>query len=219
METISRNNANNGEKPLKRNHPLVHIGHETSYLTKLEEYLKDVREKRRTRDPFRNPPQFWDAYYELEIAHFLKKLGLNPQLNETICGQETDIFLEDENLVIEIKHLHIPQQIEDHTKRARTKLKAINTTFINMKRMLTYLQEKDCQDIYPNIVVFCPDIMAGTCDDLKNLIERHEDEVSEKVSALAIWKYQEITCCLENPRGKKLEWKSNKLKKFFKLAS
>lgn len=49
-------------------------------------------------------------------------------------------------------------------------------------------------------------------DDLKNLIEKEKSQIPQEVSALAIWKYQEIKCCFENPCGIKIDWKSIKLK-------
>lgn len=59
--------------------------------------------------------------------------------------------------------------------------------------------------------------MAGHCDDLKTLIEKEKSQIPKGISALAIWKNQEIICCFENPCEKILDWKSIKLKKFFNL--
>lgn len=201
-----------------QNHPIFGIGHEIQYLTALDKYLRYIRTKKRTRDQLRNSQQFWDVYYEFEIAYFLRKLGLDPKLHEKICGVETDIFLEKENIVVEIKHLHIPYRVEKETVhidpnvKSHPAPKAVNMTFHNMERMQSYLESKNFQNVYPNIVCFCPDISAGDCDDLKNLLESYN--ITENISILAIWRHQKIHCFFENPNGKKFEWKSVKLKNF-----
>ncbi len=207
--------------PKNQHHPLFSIGDEW-YLQNLNLYLKNFQKRRSTRDQLRNPPQFWDIYYELEVAYFLKKHGLNPKLHEKIHGKETDIFLKQENLVIEIKHLNIPYKVEKKIKRFNPKEKshpisiAVNTTYLNMERMRSYLEEKPFQNIYPNIVCYCPNIMAGHCYDLKNLIDKEQSQIPQEVSALAIWKHNEIKCCFENPSGLNINWKSIKIKNFFK---
>jgi hypothetical protein len=205
--------------PKNQAHPLFDID-DGWYLTNLNKYLENVQKRKRTRDQLRDQQQFWDIYYEFEIAYFLKKFGLKPELHETICGIETDIFLKQEKLVIEIKHLRIPHAVLKKAKRFDPKAKShpipndVNITYLNMKRMRSYLEQKRFQNIYPHIVFYCPDIMAGRCYDLKNLIEK--SQIPREVSALAIWKNQEITCYLESPFGKKLEWKSSELQNFFK---
>ena len=81
--------------------------------------------------------------------------------------------------------------------------------------MRSYLEDKPFQDVYPNIVCFCTDVRtrAGDCDDIGDLVAT--SQIPIQVSALAAWKSQEITCCFKNPYGKKLEWKSRRLKEFF----
>ena len=136
-----------------------------------------------------------------------------------ICGVETDIFLEKENIVVEITHLHIPYRVEkesvhlDPNVKSHPTPKAVNMTFHNMEKMKSYLEEKNFQDIYPNIVCFCPEIASVKCYDLENLIKHYK--VTEKVSILAIWRHQKIKCFIENLNGKKFEWKSIKLESFF----
>jgi hypothetical protein len=204
--------------PKSTGHPLFRIYHENQYLTDFNEYLRDVDPRKSTSDQLRNLQQFWDIYYEFEIAYFLRKLGLNPILHKKICRKIPDIFLEKEKTVIEIKHLNIPDKIEQSTMCFDPKLhvhdvpEAVNVTFINMERMLNRI-EKNFQDVYPNIVCFCPEVSAGDCSDLENLIEKHK--VSEKISALAIWRRKKLVCFLENPCGKKLELESSKLQRFF----
>jgi hypothetical protein len=147
-------------------HPLFHISDEW-YLTNLNQYLKNVQKRRSTRDQLRNSQQFWDIYYELELTYFLKKLGLNPELHEKICGIETDIYLKQEKLVVEIKHLNIPYKVKKEIKRFDPKAKShpiltvVNTTYLNMKRMRSYFEGKHFQNLYPNIVCYCPNTMAG----------------------------------------------------------
>jgi len=45
--------------------------------------------------------------------------------------------------------------------------------------MKSYLENKNFQELYPNIVCFCPEISSGKCYDMENLIEHYQ--VSEKV--------------------------------------
>lgn len=133
-------------------YPLFHITDE-SYLTILNQYLKYVQKRKRTIVQLKDSQQFWDIYYELEIAYFLKKLGLKLELHEKICEIETDIFLKQEKIVIEIKHLKIPYKVEKETKRFYPKSKShsirktVNTTYLNMKRMRSYFEQKHFQNI------------------------------------------------------------------------
>jgi hypothetical protein len=101
------NNTNN------QTHPLFSIRHENDYLGDLDKYLKDVDTKRRTTDQLRNKEQFWNIYFELEIAYFLKQFGLKPKLHMKIQGRETDILLEEQKLVLEITHLNIPNKVKN----------------------------------------------------------------------------------------------------------
>ncbi len=103
-------------------HPLFQIIHETQYLTDLNNYLKDVRVSKITKD-LKNCKQFFDVSYELEIAFFLRKLGLNPELQKKICGIDTDIFLPQEKLVIEVKHLKPHKSIKEKSLRFEPKAK------------------------------------------------------------------------------------------------
>lgn len=83
-------------------HPLLRIRHQNTFLTNLDKYLKDVPENKSIKDQL-NPKHFYDIYYELEIAYFLRKLGLRPTLHATIGGTETDILLEQDKLVVEVR--------------------------------------------------------------------------------------------------------------------
>jgi len=220
-----------GEKwlydPKNKNHPLFTHGDETYILNSLNEYLDFIGKiRKRTIGHLKNKygTQFWDTYSELEVAYFLKKHGLEPRLDEPICGKEPDIFLEEEELVIEVKNLHIPQKINESAKRLIPNSKVHDTpngfdTSMHIERMLSSLEQK-FQNIYPNIVCFCPETssekLTGNCDDLKGLIERHR--ISEKVSALAIWRQKRIECLFENPYGKKIKWESSELKRFFSMT-
>ena len=86
---------NNSEN---QRHPIVEMGNE-QFLGQLDNYLKDVSCNNNISNQLKN--QFWSVYYELEIAYYLRQLGLNSKLHERICGEETDLFLQQENIVIE----------------------------------------------------------------------------------------------------------------------
>jgi len=204
------------------NHPLFRVCNEVDYLSSLNKYLDylgGIARAKPTLTQLKNKTQFFDIYYEFEIAYFLSKFGLKPKLHNKISGKQTDIFLEKENIVIEITHLHIPYIVEkkvvdfDSKVKSQPAPKGVTITFKNMEKMKSYLEEKEFQDVYPNIVCFCPEISAGNCYDLENLIEDYK--VSKNVSLLAIWRHQRILCSYQNPNGKKIEWKSSKLKNFF----
>ena len=212
----------------RASHPLFQVCDETDYLASLNKYLLSLELQnsmgftKRTKDQLKNATQFFDIYYELEIAYFLIRHELRPKLHEKIGGIETDIFLEKHKLVVEIKHLRIPNKVDSGSRRLYPKSKchdipeAVDLTFINMERMKSYLDKKKFQSVYPNIVCFCPDISAGNCYDVEKLIA--SCNVPEEVSALALWRCKKTLCLFENPCGKKLEWKSSRLKKFFNFS-
>lgn len=224
------NNPKNREHPLFR----IHEKDKDQFLINLDKYLEDVSSRKSTSDQLKNNDQFWDVYCELEIAYCLRKLGLSLTLHEKIGGIETDIFLQQEKLVIEVKHLNPHHTVVKATIRFEPKAKfhpspvGSNILYtderghmrsLNMEKMRDYIfEEKRFQEIYPNIVCYCTEIQAGGCLDLADFIE-DMGQISKEVSALAIWnrELKEITCCLRNPYGKKLELKSSQLKEFFKL--
>lgn len=209
------NNTNN------HTHSLFSILDEKVFLEDLDKYLKDLDTKKTITDQLRNKEQFWDIYYELEIAYFLKQVGLKPKLHETIQGKEIDILLEEQNLDLEIKHLNIPNRVKDAMGRydPETKMvigrKVFDLTYLNMERMRSYLEEKKFQNLYPTIVCFCTHIAGGYCYDLENLVKSSTYHIPEQVCALAIWKNKSILCLYENPYGQKLERKSDKFQEFF----
>ena len=203
-------------------HPIFRILNEPEYLSKLNEYLMDVKENKTLRDHLRNrDTQFWDTYYELEIAYFLRKFGFKPELNEKIIGHETDILLKEQNLVIEVTHYHIPHKIESASAQFKPKSKsqeipiAVNKTHISEKYLESYFIRKKFQNLYPNIVCFCPDMVIDLdCDDLAIEVS-HPNNIPKEVSALALWHSKRILCLYDNTSGKKLQWKSSRLRDFF----
>lgn len=220
-----------GEKWLttehNKTHPLFGILHEneTEYLTNLDKYLQNVREKKATVGHLRASNMFWDVYFELEIAYFLRKLGFKPELNEKISDssgkkRETDILLKEQELVIEVTHLHIPDKIESASTRLKPISKSqdipkgVDVTHMREKHMLSYFDQRKFQNIYPIILCFCPDMM-GSCDDLANIVVSHTHDIPKEVNALALWRFRRILCLYDNPSGKEIQWKSNKLKEFF----
>ena len=66
----------------------------------------------------------------------------------------------------------------------------------------------------PIIVCFCPDIM-GSCDDLAEIVANRTHDIPKEVNALALWRFKRILCLWDNPSGKKIKWKSSKIKEFF----
>ena len=203
-------------------HPLFSILHEKVFLEDLDKYLKDLDTKKTITDQLRNKEQFWDIYYELEIAYFLKQVGLKPKLHETIQGKEIDILLGEQNLDLEITHLDIPYKVKEAMNHWDSKEKKVikgkegnDLEDVNVKKMRDYLNNKTFQNVYPVIVVFCTHIMGGDYNDLKKLTEDKSYHLPDQVRALAIWKNKSILCLYENPYGQKLEWKSDKLREFF----
>jgi len=186
------------DNPQNSGHYLFKRCDETQFLKDLNEYLKDVDVKRRTTDQLHDKEQFWNIYYEFEIAYFLRKLGLKPKLHKKIQGREIDIFLEEQKVVLEITHLNIPEKVKSKIARFDPKSKrhiiseCFDLTFLNMERMKRYLDEKKFQTIYPNIVCFCPDIASGQCYDLENLVESKDYRIPEEIYALALWKFKKI---------------------------
>lgn len=211
-----------GEKWLKtahnKNHPIFRIIDETEYLSNLNRYLEYVKLKKATVVNLQASTMFFDVYYELEIAHFLRESGFKPELNEEISGHETDIFLREQGLVIEVTHLHIPAEIESATARFKPKSKiqdipgAIDVTHLMEKHMLNYFSRRRFQNMFPNIVCFCPD-MIGSCDDLGNVVT--ENCIPIEVNALALWRFKKILCLYDIPSRARILWKSNKLREFF----
>jgi hypothetical protein len=213
------------DDPKNRDHPLFTLYNEINYIGTLNKYLTCIENiKKRTVSQLKNGDQLFDVYYELEIAYFLRRFGLIPELHKKISGKETDIFLEEENLVIEIAHKHIHHKIVSQVPRFIPKSKVHDiagvvdvTADFHMKRMQDYLEDKnEFQSVYPNVVCFCPDVLAGDCIDLEKLIENCK--VTEKVGALTIWRWRKIQCFFENPCGKKLKLKTKKLESFFNLT-
>jgi hypothetical protein len=212
----------------RANHPLFSHCNEIDFLSTLNEYLDFIGcVNKSVVNDIKNGKQFFDTYFELEIAYFLKKLELKPKLHEIICGEETDIFLEEQKLVIEIKHLLNPDRVESKKVRINLKSKfqgvpeAIDLTYLNMERIRDYLLKKKFQEIYPIIVCFCPDTMfALQCYDIENLLNEliNPDYKIVEVSALAFWRHKKIECLFVNPRGKKLALESSELKKFFNIT-
>lgn len=201
-------------------HPIFRILHETEYLSNLDKYLKDVKVKKATVDHLQASNMFFDVYYELEIAYFLRKIGFKPELDELISDHETDILLREQELVIEVTHLHVPSKIESASTRLKPKSKiqvipkAVDVTHLMEEHMLSYFDRRKFQIMYPIIVCFCPDIL-GSCDDLAKIIVSHTHDIPKEVNALALWRFKRILCLYDNPSGKKIQWKSSKLKQFF----
>ena len=215
-------------KEINKIHPIFSIFDETEYLTNLDKYLKDVKKNNRTTDHLHNAyRQFWDTYYELEIAYFLRELGFSPELNlkelSDSLGKkpETDILLRDQELVIEVTHHRIPVKIQSAAVRFRPKSgsqetrKAIDIPRLGEQYLEGYFNQEKFQNEYPNIVCFCPDMLKDlNCNDLDKIIS-HPDKIPKEVSALALWHSKRIICFFDNPCGKKIVWKSSKLKEFF----
>jgi hypothetical protein len=207
-------------KEYNKSHPLFTILHETEYLKGLNRYLQDVKVKKLTVDHLKASNMFWDVYYELEIAYFLRQLGFEPELNEKISGHETDILLREQELDVEVTHLHFPEKIESASTRIKPKSKTrdvpkgVKVTHLMEEHMIRYFEEREFQNIYPIIVCFCPDIM-GSCEDLTKIVANHTHNIPKEISALALWKYKRIQCFYDIPCRKKLQLKSSKLKEFF----
>jgi hypothetical protein len=210
-------------------HPIFTLQNETEFLSSLDKYLRNVKVKKETDDNLRAPNMFFDVFYELEIAYFLRQSGFEPELNEEIPDSsgnkcETDILLREQELVIEVSHLHQPYRAESASAQIKPKLKkqdtpkGINGTIlktINLGKMKDYLDKKHFQDVYPIIVCFCPDISGGNCDDLAELVCSQDYTIPKEVSALALWKYKRTQCLYNNPCSKKFRLKSSNLKDFF----
>jgi len=211
----------------RTNHPLFQNYSETDYLYNLNNYLSHIRStKESVINELKNGDQFFDTYYELEIAYFLIQHGLKTELHKIIDDVETDIYIEENKVILEIKHLRIPIKVENASVRFNPKSKQHNSpkdfdkTYMNMERMRSYLNDKKFQRVFPNIVCFCPDIASGECYDIENLLDKSinpDFEIREEISALALWKHQKIKCLFENPNGRKLMLDSCRLKKFFNL--
>lgn len=206
-------------------HPLFRVyREEINYFKSLDMYLKEIPTKKSITDQLHDKRQFWDVYYEFEINYFLKQFGLKPQLHNEIDGKETDILLEEQKVVLEITHLDIPYKVEeglphiDPTDKKTIVGKCYDISVYasaytrNMKR---YLDQKRFQESYPNIVCFCTHLFSGDCRDLENLMNEKNYTITEKVSALAIWKDKRILCLFENSQGRQFEWKSGELQRFF----
>jgi len=215
------------DNPENQMHPIIDRGNE-QFLGQLDNYLKDI--SCNTKFSHRLKIHFWGVYYELEIAFYLRKIGLNCKLHECVGGVETDLFLQQENIVIEVTHLSPHHSVKGKLVHFKPKAVGEGARFrwvherrylkvLNMERMRKYINRKSFQNVFPTIICFCTEGRKpkGDCRDLMDLINDEENPVRKEISALAAWHIPEITCCYMNPYGRKLELKSNQLKKFFKI--
>ena len=84
----------------------------------------------------------------MEIAYFLRQLGFEPALNEKISGHETDILLREQELVVEVTHLRLPEKIESASIRVKPKSRAqdvpkgVDATHLMERHMVRYFEER-----------------------------------------------------------------------------
>jgi hypothetical protein len=202
-------------KECNKIHPIFGHLNETVFLNNFDKYLKDIPENKSIRDDLRNGEQFYNVYYEVEIAYFLRELGVSLELHKKIGETITDLFLQKDRIVIEVCHLQPHHKVLQGATPIGIAPKGVAVQLLNTKKMKDYIEKKAFQNTYPNIVCFATDLRIGEgdCDDLFDLYNNFE--IRKEVYTVAMWKYQKIQCLYNNPCEKKIQLKSAKLRKFF----
>lgn len=165
-------------KPDNSNEKLL-LSRFDTYVGKVIPFL---RAKRKIQDRIRN--QLVDTYNELEVGCSLIDKGFNVDFEKILLGKRSkltpDIFIENDNVIMEVKTLHRSAEAEKGMKSYRV------FTFDEAKRIRDDLFEelekyREQKIEHPLIVVVCPDIIKpplGSQDDFETVLYFQENRMT-----------------------------------------
>lgn len=120
--------------------------------------------------------QFIDTYYELEVGCFLIDNGFSIDFKRMLSSNKgritPDIFLKEENAIVEVKTLHPSQEEEKGRKSGKVfEIKPFRKIKDDVQTEIAKYQNKGIK--YPLIVIMCPDIIEHPLvplDDFKTAL-------------------------------------------------
>jgi len=139
---------------------------ERLFLSRLDNYVEKVTlllQTKRTQSKFRNYQGFVDTYYELEVGCFLIDNGFQVDFERTLYVERgtritPDIFVEKDNIIVEVKTLHRSNEVEKGFKSG--KVFKFNEAQRIKDDIFSELQKYGDKEIkYPLIVIVCPDFI------------------------------------------------------------
>lgn len=159
---------------------------EKSFLQRFDDCLETaiplLHTTKRIRSKLRNPPQFVDTYYELEVGCSLIDYGFEVDFEHTFPSElgndkTPDIFVKKENVIVEVKTLHQSNEVEMGIKSGKV------FKFNEAKRIkddiLEELQKYGRKEIKcPLIVVICECLIEPpipSLDDLETVLFHRTD--------------------------------------------
>lgn len=139
---------------------------EKLFLSRLDNYLGKITPlsgPRRIQSKLRNPQEFVDTYYELEVGSYLLDNGFDVEFERFLRDEKgnritPDIFVKKENVIVEVKTLHRSNEVEKGLKSGKV------FKFNEAKRIkddiISELKKYSGKEIvYPLIVVVCKDFI------------------------------------------------------------
>jgi hypothetical protein len=158
---------------------------ERLFLSRLDNYLEKLTSllhSERIRSKLRNPQEFVDTYYELEVGCHLIDNGFDVEFERLLCDEKgnritPDIFVKEENTIVEVKTLHMSNEEEKGIKSHKV------FKFNEAKRIKDDIDTelpKYCGKgfLYPLIIVVCKDLIKPpiiSTDDFETVLLYRSD--------------------------------------------
>lgn len=221
------------------------------FLSRLDNYLEKLTSllhPRRIQSKLRNPQEFVDTYYELEVGCYLIDNGFDVEFERPLYDEKgnritPDIFVKEENTIVEVKTLHMSNEEEKGIKSHKV------FEFNEAKRIKddidTELQKYRGKEFsYPLIIVVCKNFIKPPLvspDDFETVLLYRSDRwifngelrrtndvkyqglyyVDEGrhargLSGVGLWSGKRILAFYENPKANENSKISNKFLDFLK---
>lgn len=154
-------------------------------LSNLESYLKKIPllKTKTIQTKLRNPTQFVDTYYELEVACYLIDNEFDVDLERNFLNKlgfdiTPDIFLKTDNIIIEVKTLHRSDKVKEGLNSGKA---FKHNEAIRIKDdIFSELEKYAGKGIkYPLIIIICPDFIEPpyvSIDDFENVLYARADK-------------------------------------------
>ena len=159
---------------------------EKSLLSRFDTYVGKVITSLQTKKKFQNKirNQFVDTYSELEVGCSLIDKGFKVDFEKILKGKRNeltpDLFIKNDNVIIEVKTLHQSAEVEEGMRSSRV------FKFDEAKRirddLFSELEKYGEQGIeHPLIVIVCPDIInppIASQDDFETVLYCQESRMT-----------------------------------------